>query len=125
MPLQKVNLDTAFSSIAQFWSPKIGGDINDAQLKLAKFSGSFLWHHHDNEDELFLVIKGRLRMKLKPEDGGDIDLEEGEYLIVPKGTEHCPSALTEEVHCILLEPNTTRNTGNLVNHLTQENLDRI
>ncbi|WP_175718446.1 cupin domain-containing protein [Burkholderia anthina] len=125
MNLNKVNVAAAFSAVSEYWSPKIGGDINDSQIKFAKFSGTFNWHHHDNEDELFFVVKGRLRMKLHPENGGDIVVEEGEYLIVPKGIEHCPEAITDEVHCLLLEPKTTINTGNVVNERTRTNLDRI
>jgi mannose-6-phosphate isomerase-like protein (cupin superfamily) len=125
MLLKKVNLTSAFAGITQYWSPKIGGDINDAQVKLAKFSGTFNWHHHESEDELFLVIQGTLRMKLHEEHGGDITIEQGEYLIVPKGIEHCPETVTSEVLCLLLEPTTTLNTGNLVNERTRPTLDRI
>ncbi|VWD65294.1 cupin [Burkholderia lata] len=125
MKLNKVNVAAAFSAVSEYWSPKIGGDINDSQIKFAKFSGMFNWHHHDNEDELFFVVKGKLRMKLHSENGGDIVVEEGEYLIVPKGIEHCPEAITDEVHCLLLEPKTTLNTGNVVNERTRTNLGRI
>ena len=114
-----------FTSISGDWSPKVGGEINDSQIKFAKFSGTFNWHHHENEDELFLVVKGTLRMKMHAENGGDILINEGEYLIVPKGTEHCPEAVTDEVHCLLLEPKTTLNTGNVVNERTRANLERI
>lgn len=123
--IKKVNIATAFTTISEYWAPKIGGDINDSQLKLAKFSGTFNWHHHENEDELFLVVKGALRMKLHPEDGGDIVVNEGEYVIVPKGVEHCPEAISEEVHCLLLEPRSTLNTGNVVNDRTRSTLQRI
>ncbi|TAM50555.1 MAG: cupin domain-containing protein [Paraburkholderia sp.] len=125
MKLNKVNVTAAFSAVSEYWSPKIGGDINDSQIKFAKFSGTFNWHHHDHEDELFFVVKGTLRMKLRAENGGDVLIEEGEYLIVPKGTEHCPEAVTAEVHCLLLEPKTTVNTGNVVNERTRTNLERI
>lgn len=125
MMLNKVNIGAAFTSISEYWSPKVGGDINDSQIKFAKFSGTFNWHHHENEDELFLVVKGTLRMKMHAENGGDILINEGEYLIVPKGTEHCPEAVTDEVHCLLLEPKTTLNTGNVVNERTRANLERI
>ena len=117
-PLQKVNLTEAFAAIPDFWSPRIGGDVGTCQLKLAKFQGEFHWHHHEREDELFLVIKGRLLMRLKAENGGDIVVEEGEFLLVPHGVEHCPVALSDEVHCVLLEPHTTVNTGNVVNDRT-------
>ncbi|KVL32083.1 mannose-6-phosphate isomerase [Burkholderia territorii] len=125
MKLNKVNVTAAFSAFSEYWSPRIGGDINDSQIKFAKFSGTFNWHHHDHEDELFFVVKGTLRMKLHAENGGDILVEEGEYLIVPKGIEHCPEAVTDEVHCLLLEPKTTVNTGNVVNERTRTNLERI
>lgn len=118
----KVNLAEAFARISEPWAPRVGGDINDAQVKLAKFAGAFHWHHHEHEDELFLVIAGRLRMRLRD---GDVVLEPGEYLIVPKGVEHCPEAITDEVHCLLLEPRTTLNTGNTVNERTRTRLDPI
>jgi mannose-6-phosphate isomerase-like protein (cupin superfamily) len=125
MTLAKVNLAEAFSRISEHWAPRVGGDINDAQVKLAKFRGTFHWHHHDHEDELFLVLVGTLRMKLRPDNGGDIILHEGEFLIVPKGVEHCPETVTEEVHCLLLEPKSTLNTGNVINAQTRTDLDRI
>jgi mannose-6-phosphate isomerase-like protein (cupin superfamily) len=125
MPLQKVNIAAGFASFNDHWSPKIGGDINDSQIKFAKLSGAFHWHHHENEDELFLVVSGTLRMRLGAEDGGDIVLEPGEYLIVPKGVKHCPEAVTDEVHCLLLEPRSTLNTGDVVNDRTQVSLARI
>ena len=125
MTLKKVNIAAGFAQVTDYWSPKIGGDINDSQLKFVKLSGAFHWHHHDHEDELFLVVQGTLRMKLHDADGGDIVLEPGEYLVVPKGVEHCPEAITPEVHCLLLEPSTTLNTGNVVNARTRAALDRI
>ena len=125
MILGKVNIASVFMGISEYWSPKVGGDINESQIKFAKFSDSFDWHHHANEDELFLVVKGTLRMKLHAENGGDTVINEGEYLIVPKGIEHCPEAITPEVHCLLLEPKTTVNTGNVVNGHTRTNLERV
>ncbi len=125
MIVNKVNIAAAFAGVSEYWSPKIGGDINESQLKFAKFSGTFTWHHHDNEDELFLVVKGTLWMRMKPENGGDVIINEGEYVIVPKGIEHCPEAVSGEVHCLLLEPRTTINTGNVVNERTHTTLDRI
>ncbi|GAB2920188.1 cupin domain-containing protein [Paraburkholderia jirisanensis] len=125
MMLSKVNIQAAFAGISEYWSPKIGGDINDSQIKFAKLSGLFNWHYHENEDELFLVVKGTLRMKLRAENGGDVLIEAGEYIIVPKGIEHCPEAVTDEVHCLLLEPTTTLNTGNVVNERTRTDLERI
>ena len=119
---QKVNLADAFGDILEFWTPKVAGDINDFQVKLAKFQGQFDWHHHEREDELFLVVKGRMRMGLRT---GDVDLHEGEMIIVPHGIEHRPEALTDECHVLMLEPATTLNTGNLISDRTVTDLDRI
>jgi mannose-6-phosphate isomerase-like protein (cupin superfamily) len=125
MKLKTINLAQAFSSFSDYWSPRVGGDINDFQIKLAKFRGEFNWHHHASEDELFLVVQGDLLMKLMPENGGDQLVRAGEYIVVPRGVEHCPTALSEEVHCILFEPNTTLNTGNTCNERTVSDLIRI
>lgn len=105
--LQKVNLTDKFSLFSGHWQPKIVGDLNGQHVKLVKFAGAFDWHHHANEDELFLVVQGRFRMELRD---GAIDLEEGEFLIVPRGIEHRPVA-DEEVHVLLFEPVSTLNTG--------------
>jgi mannose-6-phosphate isomerase-like protein (cupin superfamily) len=102
-----VNLAEKFSLISDYWKPRIAGEINDSYLKLVKVKGEFVWHHHDVEDELFLVVKGRLLMRFRDRD---VTLNEGEFLIVPHGVEHCPVA-EEEVELILLEPKTTVNTG--------------
>ena len=118
----KVNLSEAFGQISEHWSPKIAGDINDMQVKLAKFQGKFDWHHHEEEDELFLVVSGKMRMGLRT---GDIDVGEGELIIVPHGVEHRPEALTEECHVLMLEPATTLNTGNVVSERTVTKLDRV
>ncbi|WP_054180641.1 cupin domain-containing protein [Trabulsiella odontotermitis] len=120
--MRKVNLKESFNLFSDFWSPKIVGEINDSYVKLAKFSGKFNWHHHEHEDELFLVINGRLRMGLRT---GDIDLEPGEFIIVPKGTEHCPEALTDECSVVLLEPKSTLNTGNIINERTVHDLEKL
>ena len=117
----KVNLLQKFSLFTDRWSPKIVGDLNDHQVKLARLQGDFVWHHHENEDELFLVIRGRMRMGLRT---GDIELSEGEIFIVPKGTEHKPSA-DEECWIVLIEPKTTLNTGNVIGERTVAELDRI
>ncbi len=122
MTAGKVNLSAAFSKISEAWQPKVAGDINNMQVKLAKFSGKFDWHHHDKEDELFLVVEGRLRMGLRD---GDVDLDEGEFIIVPHGVEHCPEALTEECHVLMLEPRTTLNTGNVINERTVQEPERL
>ncbi|MGH2568820.1 MAG: cupin domain-containing protein, partial [Bacteroidota bacterium] len=103
------------------WSPKIVGELNDSYVKLVKFKGEFVWHHHDDEDEMFLVLKGRFLMKLRD---GDVWVEEGEFIIIPKGVEHKPVA-EEEVHVMLLEPKTTLNTGNVQNERTLQELERI
>jgi len=118
----KVNLSDAFSKISESWQPKVAGNINDMQVKLAKFSGKFDWHHHEEEDELFLVVEGRMRMGLRD---GDVDLDAGEFIIVPHGVEHCPEALTEECHVLMLEPKTTLNTGNIVTDKTHVDLERL
>lgn len=114
--MQKVNLQNMLGLISEYWHPKIIGELNDSYVKLAKLKGEFVWHIHENEDEMFLVVKGRLRIKLRD---GDINLREGELFIVPKGVEHMPVA-DEEVHVLLLEPKTTLNTGNVRNERTVE-----
>jgi mannose-6-phosphate isomerase-like protein (cupin superfamily) len=114
--VEKVNLSQKFSLFDEFWLPKIVGELNGQQVKLAKLKGEFTWHHHDAEDEMFLVIKGRLTMKL-PEQ--EIVLEEGEFLIVPRGVEHMPVA-EEEAHVLLFEPAGTLNTGNVRDERTVE-----
>lgn len=119
--IEKVNLSDKFSRFTDYWKPKIAGEINDSYIKLVKLQGEFVWHHHENEDELFLVIKGRLVIKLRDQD---ITLDEGEFVIIPKGVEHCPIA-EEEAHVLLLEPKTTLNTGNVENERTVEELERI
>jgi mannose-6-phosphate isomerase-like protein (cupin superfamily) len=121
MDVRKVNLAEKFSSLREHWSPKIAGEVNDAYVKLVKFRGDFVWHRHEEEDEMFLVVKGRFTMRLR---GRDVVVEENEFVIVPKGVEHCPVA-EEEAEVLLFEPKTTRNTGNVVNERTIENLDRI
>ncbi len=118
----KINLADAFSKIPDYWSPRVAGDINDFQVKLAKFEGAFDWHCHEAEDELFLVVKGRLRMGLRD---GDVDLEEGEFIIVPHGTEHKPEALSDECHVLMLEPKTTLNTGTEVTERTVADPERL
>ena len=114
--IEKVNLAQKFTLFQEHWSPKIVGELNDSQVKLVKVKGEFIWHHHEVEDELFLVIKGRLIIKLRERD---IALEEGEFVIIPKGVEHKPVA-EEECHILLLEPKTTLNTGTEQNERTAE-----
>ncbi|EDQ9944434.1 cupin domain-containing protein [Salmonella enterica subsp. enterica serovar Gaminara] len=120
--MKKVNLKEAFGLFNDYWSPKIAGEINDSCVKLAKLTGKFDWHPHDKKDELFLVVSGRLRMGLHT---GDIDLEPGEFIIVPKGIEHGPEALTHECSVLLLEPKSTLNTGNIISERTVRDLKRL
>ncbi|HEV3079448.1 MAG TPA: cupin domain-containing protein [Gemmataceae bacterium] len=119
--MDKINLRHKFSSFNQHWSPKIAGELNGQYVKLVKFQGPFVWHHHDNEDELFLVVKGRFRMEFRDRQ---VWLEEGEFLIVPRGVEHRPVA-EEEAHVLLFEPASTLNTGNVRNERTLERLEKI
>ncbi len=114
--IKKVNLAEKFSLFTEQWRPRIVGELNDAYVKVGRLQGEFVWHHHDNEDELFLVVKGHLVIKLKD---GDISLDAGEFVIIPRGVEHCPVA-EEEVQVVLLEPKTTLNTGNVENERTVE-----
>ena len=122
MTPQKVNLAEALSSFSDHWSPKIAGDINDMQVKLAKFQGKFDWHHHEDEDELFLVIRGTMHMGLRT---GDVDVGEGELIIIPHGIEHRPEALDDECHVLMLEPKSILNTGNVISEKTVRKPDRI
>jgi mannose-6-phosphate isomerase-like protein (cupin superfamily) len=119
--MNKVNLGEKFRLFAEQWRPKVVGELNGQQVKLVKFQGPFVWHHHDHEDELFLVVKGRFRMELRDRT---IGLEEGEFLIVPRGVEHRPVA-DEEAHVLLFEPASTLNTGNVRDERTLETLDRL
>ncbi len=119
--MEKVNLAEKFAQFSEYWQPKIVGELNGQHVKLAKFRGPFVWHHHADEDELFLVVKGRFRMELRDRE---IVLEEGEFLIVPRGVEHCPSA-DEEVWVLLFEPAATVNTGNAGGDLTVGKPERI
>jgi mannose-6-phosphate isomerase-like protein (cupin superfamily) len=111
---QKVNFGQAFAAITKPWEPHVVGDINNFQAKAVKLQGSFVWHHHEHEDELFLVVKGRFLMKFRD---GNVWVEEGEMIVVPHGVEHCPEA-PEECHVLLLEPSSTLNTGNITNERT-------
>jgi mannose-6-phosphate isomerase-like protein (cupin superfamily) len=120
-PIDKVNLAEKLSRFTDTWSPKIVGEINDAQVKLVKLKGEFVWHHHEQEDEMFLVVKGRLLMRLRDRD---IHLDEGEFVIIPRGVEHLPIA-DDECHVLLLEPKTTLNTGQITNERTVAEPERI
>jgi|SRR5262245_48817851 len=119
--MKVVNLAQKFSLFSDYWSPKIVGELNGQQVKVAKLHGEFIWHQHEHEDELFLVVQGRLRMKLRDRE---VTINAGEFFIVPKGVEHLPIA-EEEVHVVLLEPASTLNTGNVRNERTVESLDRV
>ena len=123
--MEIVSLNDKFARFQEYWSPKIAGEVNDAYVKLVKFKGEFVWHHHDAEDELFLVIKGVMRMKFR-ENGQERELKvrPGEFVIVPRGVEHMPIA-DDEVHVVLLEPKSTLNTGNVRNERTLEKLGRV
>jgi mannose-6-phosphate isomerase-like protein (cupin superfamily) len=114
--MEKVNLAKKFDSFDERWSPKIVGELNGQCVKIVKVKGEFVWHHHDVEDEMFMVVKGRLTIKFRDRD---VTLEEGEFLIVPHGVEHKPVA-EEEAHVLLFEPQATLNTGNVRNERTVE-----
>lgn len=118
---QPVNLREKLALFSDYWSPKIVGELNGQQVKLVKLLGEFVWHQHDHEDELFLVVKGRLRIEFRDRD---VWLEEGEFLIVPRGVEHRPVA-EAEAHVMLFEPASTLNTGNVLDERTVEQLHRI
>ena len=111
-----INLTGKFNLFQEPWHPKIVGELNDSYVKLAKLKGEFVWHHHDSEDELFLVVKGTLVIKLRDRD---LTVHEGEFVIIPKGVEHLPAA-EEEVQVVLLEPKSTSNTGNIQNERSVE-----
>jgi mannose-6-phosphate isomerase-like protein (cupin superfamily) len=118
---QKVNLREKFALVNEHWKQKLAGELNGQHVKLVKFEGPFIWHHHDHEDELFMVVHGRFRMEFRTHH---VWVEEGEFIIVPRGTEHRPVA-EQEVHVLLFEPAQTRNTGNVDDALTHEALERI
>ncbi|HST08914.1 MAG TPA: cupin domain-containing protein [Terriglobales bacterium] len=119
--MEKINIAEKFRTIPEAWKPRIAGELNGQMVKLGKFKGEFVWHHHENEDELFLVVKGRFRMELRDRH---IWLEEGEFLVVPRGVEHRPVA-DEEAWVVLFEPASTLNTGNVSNELTLRQLEHV
>jgi mannose-6-phosphate isomerase-like protein (cupin superfamily) len=121
MMIEKVNLAQKFDLFDEYWSPRIAGELNNSYVKLVKFKGEFVWHQHENEDELFLVVKGHLTIKLRDHD---IELDPGEFVIIPRGAEHLPVA-EEEVHVVLLELKSTVNTGNVQNERTVADLKRL
>ena len=119
--MDKVNLAEKLSQFQEQWSPKIVGELNGQYVKLVKFQGPFVWHHHDHEDEMFLVVKGSFVMKFR---NRDVTLNAGEFIVVPRGVEHMPVA-NEEAHVMLFEPQSTLNTGNVRNERTVPELERI
>lgn len=125
--MNKINLREKLSLINDHWNPHIIGELNGQYLKLVKFKGPFTWHHHQTEDEMFLVVKGRFRMELREGNGAsppqrDVWVEEGEFMIVPRGVEHRPVA-DEEAEVLLFEPATTLNTGNVQDEFTVPKLN--
>jgi len=117
----KINIDERFSRITDYWNPHIAGELNGQMVKLVKFKGEFVWHHHDAEDEMFLVVRGAFDMHFR----NRVDrVGEGEFIIVPRGVEHKPVAI-EEAWVMLFEPASTLNTGNVVNEMTKAELPRL
>jgi mannose-6-phosphate isomerase-like protein (cupin superfamily) len=121
MNIEKVNISEKLGQFSDHWSPKIVGELNGQHVKLVKFQGEFVWHKHDNEDEMFLVMNGVFEMHLRDKV---IELGQGDFIIIPKGTEHKPLA-AKEVEVMLFEPATTLNTGNQTNEFTKNQLERI
>jgi len=119
--MKKINLLEKFGLFNEYWSPKIVGELNGQQVKLVKFKGEFVFHQHENEDELFMVIKGKFTMEYKDKT---VEINEGEIVIVPRGVEHKPVA-EEEVWVMLFEPATTLNTGNIINEKTKTQLETL
>jgi mannose-6-phosphate isomerase-like protein (cupin superfamily) len=119
--MEKVNLAQKFTVFQDYWQPKIIGELNDSYVKLAKFKGEFVWHHHETEDELFMVVKGELLIKFRD---SEVRVRQGEFVIVPKCIEHLPIA-EQEVHVLLIEPKSTLNTGEVADDRTVRDLERI
>lgn len=119
--MDKINVAEKFSLFSEHWNPKIVGELNGQMVKLVKFKGPFVWHHHENEDELFYVVKGSFDMHLRDKV---VTIKEGEFIIIPRGVEHKPVA-KEEVEIMLFEPASTLNTGNIENEMTRKNLLRL
>ena len=119
--MNTINIADKFSKINQMWSPKILGEVNDSYVKAVKFIGEFVWHHHDNEDEMFMVISGKLRMKFRDHEAV---VRPGEFIIVPRGVEHLPIS-DEETQVLLFEPKSTLNTGNVRNERTLAELEKL
>lgn len=121
MSIQKVNIAEKLSLFSDYFNPRIVGELNGQHVKLVKFKGEFVWHHHDQEDEMFLVLNGSFIMELRDKS---INLEKGDFIVIPKGTEHRPVAV-EEVHVMLFEPAGTLNTGDKQTELTRNKLETI
>ena len=119
--MKKVNIEEKLGAFSDHWNPRVVGELNGQYVKAVKLKGEFVWHHHDNEDELFLVIKGTLKMEFRDRIE---EVNEGEFIIVPRGVEHKPVA-NEEVHILLFEPASTLNTGNVENEKTRKTLEHI
>ena len=124
--MKKIRIAEKLAGFSEYWSPKIVGELNGQHVKLVKFQGEFLWHHHDAEDEMFLVLRGRFRMDFRDEAGAEQSMEigENEFVIMPRGVEHRPFA-KDEVHVMLFEPATTLNTGNVRSERTIQSPERI
>lgn len=123
--MNKINLRDKLSQIADHWNPRIAAELNNQYVKLVKFQGPFTWHHHENEDELFMVVKGRFRMEYREAEAEQsVWIEAGEMIVVPRGVEHRPVA-EEECEVLLFEPVSTLNTGNTENELTRKELSHI
>ena len=124
--MNKVNIAEKFQHIHEYWKPYIAAELNGQAVKLDKLKGEFIWHHHEHEDEMFLVVKGRFRMEYRDKDFRDrhIWIEEGEFIVVPRGVEHRPVA-KEEAWIMLFEPASTLNTGNVENEMTLHELERV
>lgn len=119
--MEKINLEQKLSLFSDHWNPRVISELNGQHVKLVKLKGEFVWHHHDHEDELFYVVKGKLRMEFRDKT---VDLDSGEMIVVPKGIEHKPVAF-EEVHVMLFEPASTLNTGNIENERTHKELEKL
>ncbi len=119
--MKPIDIKEKLAQFSEYWSPKIIGELNGQVVKVAKLKGEFVWHHHEHEDEMFMVVEGTLVIKFKD---GEVELNEGQFFIIPKGVEHMPVA-NQECHVMLFEPKSVLNTGNVVNERTVEKLDKI
>lgn len=122
-PIRVVNIAAALAGFDERWSPRLAGAVNDCAVKLVKLEGDFIWHSHEHEDEMFLVVRGAFTMRLRPPHR-NLTVREGEFVVIPRGVEHCPSA-ESECHILLFEPASTLNTGDVVNERTRASLPSI